>query len=116
MGGEFTSHEFNIFCKTNGISRQLSVAERKNKKNHEHGCILSEKQASKNFWPEAVNGTVHEFNRNPTMVVNDMTPEEAWSGVKPYVDYFRVFGCIGHVHVSNGKRKKFDDKVFSVCG
>nr|XP_023878197.1 uncharacterized protein LOC111990642 [Quercus suber] len=41
-----------------------------------------------------------------------MTPEEAWSGVKPNVDYFRVFGCIGHVHVSDSKRKKLDDKSF----
>lgn len=39
-----------------------------------------------------------------------MTPKEAWSGVKPNVDYFWVFGCIGHVHVPDSKRKKLDDK------
>ena len=41
-----------------------------------------------------------------------MTPKEAWSGVKPNVDYFRVFGCIDHVHVSDSKRKKLDVKTF----
>lgn len=52
------------------------------------------------------------LNRSPTLAVKDMTPEEAWSGIKPNVDYFRVFGCIGHVHVSDSKRKKLDDKSF----
>ena len=74
--------------------------------------MLSEKQVPKNFWPEAVNWTVHVFNRSPTLAVKDSTLEEAWSGVKPNVDYFRVFGCIGHVHVSDSKRKKLDDKSF----
>ena len=74
--------------------------------------ILSKKQVPKNFLPEAVNGTVHVLNRSPTMVVKYMTPEEAWSGVKPNIDYFRVFGCINHVHVSDEKRKKLDDKKF----
>ena len=54
---------------------------------------------------------MHVVNRSSTMVVKNMTLEEAWSGVKPNVD-FRGFGCIGHVHVSDGKRKKFDDKSF----
>jgi hypothetical protein len=121
-GGEFISHEFNIFCKANGISRQLTAAytpqqngvvERKNRtimtmvRN-----MLSEKQVPKNFWPEVVNWTAHVLNRSPTLAVKDMTPEEAWSGVKPNVDYFQVFGCIGHVHVSDSKRKKLDDKSF----
>ena len=55
---------------------------------------------------------MHVLNRSPTVAVKDITPEEAWSGVKPNVDYFRVFGCIGHVHVSDDKRKKLDDKSF----
>ncbi|KAL9429257.1 hypothetical protein AB3S75_031131 [Citrus x aurantiifolia] len=39
-----------------------------------------------------------------------MTPEEVWSGIKPSVEYFRVFGCIFHVHVPDSKRTKLDDK------
>ena len=55
---------------------------------------------------------MHVLNRSPTVVVKDMTLEEAWIGIKPNVDYFRIFGCIGHVHVLEGKRKKLDDKSF----
>ena len=121
-GGEFTSLEFNAFCKTNGISRQLTVAytsQQNGVAEHKNRTImnmvrsmLSEKQVPKNFWPEAVNWTAHVLNRSPTLAVKGVTPEEAWSGVKPNVDYFRVFGCIGHVHVPDNKRKKLDDKSF----
>ena len=64
-GGEFTSHEFNNFCKTNGISRRLTaaytpqqngVAERKNRTiMNMVRSILSEKQVLENFLSEAVN-------------------------------------------------------------
>ena len=121
-GREFTSHEFNVFCKANGISRQLSTAyipqqngvvEHKNKTiMNMVRSMLSEKQVPKNFWPKTVNWIVHVLNRSPTLAVKDTTPDEARSGVKPNVDYFRVFGCIAHVHVSDNKRKKLDDKSF----
>ena len=39
-----------------------------------------------------------------------MTPKEAWSGIIPSLEYFKVFGGISHVHVSNRKRTKRDDK------
>lgn len=39
-----------------------------------------------------------------------MTPEEAWSGTKPMVEYFRIFGCLAHAHVPDQKRTKLDDK------
>ncbi|TXG57024.1 hypothetical protein EZV62_018337 [Acer yangbiense] len=32
--------------------------------------------------------------RCPTLAVKDVTPKEAWSGVKPSVEHFRVFGCV----------------------
>jgi hypothetical protein len=50
--------------------------------------MLSEKQVPKKFWPEAVNWTTHVLNRSPTLAVKEMTPEEAWSGVKPNMNYF----------------------------
>lgn len=122
-GGEFTSQEFNQFCKENGIKRQLTaaytpqqngVAERKNRTVMSMvRSLLSEKKIPKNFWPEAVNWAVHVLNRSPTLAVKDMTPEEAWSGITPSVEHFRVFGCVSHVHVPDVKRKKLEDKSFS---
>ncbi|KAG8382153.1 hypothetical protein BUALT_Bualt05G0047000 [Buddleja alternifolia] len=49
--------------------------------------------------------------RSPTLAVKNKTPEEAWSGFKPSVTYFRVFGCVSHVHVPDCKRTKLDDKT-----
>ena len=74
--------------------------------------MLSEKQVPKMFWPEALNWTVYVINKSPTLVVKDMIPEEVWSGVKPSVDLFWIFGCIGHALVPNNTRKKLDDKSF----
>lgn len=97
-GGEFTSQEFSSFCDENGIKRQLTtpqqngVAERKNRTiMNMVRSMLSEKKLPKTFWPEAVNWTVHVLNRSPTLAVKNKTPEEAWSGYKRSVEYFRVF-------------------------
>lgn len=39
-----------------------------------------------------------------------MVPEEILSGLKPRVDYFRVFRSIAHVHIPEQKRTKLDDR------
>lgn len=119
-GGEFTSNEFNKFCKDNGIRRQLTaaytpqqngVAERKNRTiMNMVRCLLSEKEMPKSLWPEAAKWTAHVLNRSYTKAVKDMVPEERWTGVKPNVEYFRVFGSIAHVHVPEQKRTKLDDR------
>lgn len=72
--------------------------------------MLTEKKLPRTFWPEAVNWTINILNRSPTLAVRNMTPEEAWSGSKPSVEHFRVFGCLAHVHVPDSKRIKLDDK------
>ncbi|GJY65031.1 retrovirus-related pol polyprotein from transposon TNT 1-94 [Tanacetum coccineum] len=119
-GGEFNSSEFTEYCKVQGIRRQLTaaytpqqngVAERKNRTiMNMVRSMLTEKQVPKVFWPEAVRWSVHILNRCPTVAVQNQTPEEAWSGVKPVIDYFRVFGCVAHAHVPDQKRSKLDDK------
>jgi transposase InsO family protein len=119
-GGEFTSLEFTDFCTTNGIQRQLTasytpqqngVAERKNRTiMNMVRSMLTEKEIPRTFWPEAVNWTIHVLNRSPTFAVRNMTPEEAWSGTKPSVEHFRVFGCLAHVYIPDSKRIKLDDR------
>jgi transposase InsO family protein len=71
-GGEFTSQDFNDFCKENGIKRQLTtayapqqngVAERKNRTiMNLVRSMLSEKKIPQTFWPEAVNWTIYILN------------------------------------------------------
>ncbi|GJW31679.1 retrovirus-related pol polyprotein from transposon TNT 1-94 [Tanacetum coccineum] len=119
-GGEFTSVEFTNFCNDNGIHRQLTapytpqqngIAERKNRTiMNMVRSMLSGKKLPKTFWPEAVNWTVHILNRSPTLAVRNICPEEAWSGFKPSVAYFKVFGSIAYVHIPDCKRIKLDDK------
>lgn len=122
--GEYLSNEFKSFCEETGISRQLTtaftpqqngVAERKNCTIMEMvRCILSDKGVPKRFWPDAVRWAVHVLNRSQTSALKEKTPEEMWSGIKPKVDYFRIFGSLAYVHVPAQKRKKLDDKS-NVC-
>ncbi|GAU12447.1 hypothetical protein TSUD_229810 [Trifolium subterraneum] len=123
-GGKYTSTAFNEFCDSHGIRRQLTasytpqqngVSERKNRTIlNMVRFMFDDKKVPKKFWPEAVNWSVHILNRCPTFVVKDMTPEEAWSGSKPFVSHFKVFGCIAYVHIPDNLRKKLDDKNY-VC-
>ena len=72
--------------------------------------MLVGKQVPKIFWVEVARWCVHILNRSPTTNVQNKTHEEAWSGVKPTVDYFQVFGCLAHVYIPDQHRVKLDDK------
>jgi transposase InsO family protein len=119
-GGEFTSNEFNAYCSKHGIKRQLTaaytpqqngVSERKNRTlMNMVRCMIAGRNVPKEFWPEAVKWANYVVNRSPTLSVKDITPEEAWSGVKPSVNHFRVFGCLAYIHVPDNQRKKLDDR------
>ena len=113
-GGEFTSNEFREFGENHGIKRQLTaaftpqqngVAERKNRTiMNAVRTVLNERQVPKVFWPEAVKCCVHVQNRSSTTALENRTPEEEWSSKKPIVDYFRIFGCVTHAHISEKKQ------------
>ena len=75
--------------------------------------MLSDRNIPTTLWAKAVNWTVYVLNRCPTLAVKDVTPEEAWSGVKPSVDHFRVFGCIAHAHVPESRRTKLDNRIIT---
>jgi hypothetical protein len=119
-GGEYTSNEFKEFCSSAGIKRQFTtaytpqqngVSERKNRTIlNMVRSMISARNMPKRFWPEAVKWATYVMNRSPTHAVKDLTPEEAWSGIKPFVHYFRIFGCIAHVHIPDVHRKKLDSK------
>lgn len=53
---------------------------------------------------------MHVFNMIPTLVVQNKTIREAWCGMKPIVEYFKVFRYLAHVYVLDHKRIKLDDK------
>ena len=92
-GGEFSSNNFNDFFLNKVASRgsyhpytpqQNGVAERKNRTvmNMVYS-MLFDKKIPKSFCPKVVNWSIYVLNRCPTLAVKDITPWEAWSGVKP---------------------------------
>ena len=50
------------------------------------------------------------LNRSPTFAVKNMTPQEAWSGNKLVVNYFKIFRSIAYARVPDERRKKLDNK------
>ncbi|XP_058110887.1 uncharacterized protein LOC131253765 [Magnolia sinica] len=106
-GGEYNSYKFTNFCEEHDIKRQLTtpftpqqngVCERKNRTiMNMVRSLLTKGEIPKKIWPEAVNWSVHILNESPTLAVQNMTPEEAWSGRRPNVSYFKIFGAAHHI-------------------
>jgi hypothetical protein len=120
-GGEFISKAFDAALRKDGIARQTSapytpqqngVAERANRTLVEMARAMIHAQGlGYEFWAEAVCNAAYIRNRCPTRALQDMTPEEAWSGKKPHVSHLRVFGCIAYAKVPDEKRTKLDAKA-----
>ena len=90
-------------CTQEGIDLQHSVpytpqqngaAKRKNKTLKEMTtCMPLHKSLDQVFWAEAMNCANYILNRSPHKALDGATPFEAWTGRKPSVKHFRVFGC-----------------------
>ena len=73
-------------------------------------CMLQSKGLSLCFSAEAINCNNYIVNHTPTKVLKNITPEEAWSSIKPDVSYFRVFGSEAWVHILDEKHKALKPK------
>lgn len=101
-GTEYTSADFDNYLRTHGIKRRLTIpynpeqngiAERKNRTLLETArCLLLEADLPPMFWAEAVSTANYIRNRCPSKSVNGKTPYEMWTGEKPDVSHFHVFG------------------------
>eukprot|EP00253_Pinus_taeda_P030988 PITA_30988 len=119
-GGEFTSKEFDNYCKDAGIERhktmvytpqQNGVVERMNRTLLERArSILSNASLQKELWTEAVATACYVINQSPSMVIGCNIPQEVWKG-HPY-DYskLRVFGCDAYALVPKHQQTKLDPK------
>ena len=72
--------------------------------------MLKSKDMPKEFWAEAVQCAVYVQNRCPHAKLANQTPQEAWSGHKPTVSHFKVFGSMAYAHVPDQRRTKLDDE------
>jgi hypothetical protein len=50
-------------------------------------------------------------NRSPSSMLDEKIPHEVWTGKKPSLKHFRVFGFDAYVHVPKENRSKLDNKA-----
>ena len=72
-------------------------------------AMLCNQGLPKFLWGEAANTAVYIQNRCPHSALESKTPEEVFSGKKPNVSHFRVFGCPVYFRVPKEKRSKLND-------
>jgi hypothetical protein len=51
---------------------------------------------------------VYVQNQSPRQILKNITPEEAFTKVKPDIGHFRIFGCPVYLHVPKEKRSKLE--------
>jgi hypothetical protein len=91
--------------------QQNGVSERKNRTLKEMAnCMIQSKGLSLKYWAEVINCANYIVNHTPTKALKNITPEEAWTKIKPDVSHFRVFGSIAWANIPNEKRKALQPK------
>ncbi|EOY30029.1 Uncharacterized protein TCM_037378 [Theobroma cacao] len=83
-GLEFCKGEFGLFYKNEKIVRHCTV----------------DKTPYQN---EIINTACYLVNRSPSTAIEFKTPKEVWSDKPADYSILRVFGCLVHAHVSDGK-------------
>jgi hypothetical protein len=68
---------------------------------HDHSLLMF-------LWEEASMTAVYVKNRSPHKIFKKINSEEAFTGVKPKVGHFRIFGCPVYIHVPKEKRSKLE--------
>lgn len=96
-GGEYTSKNFQEFCSSKGIARELTpphtpqrngVAERRNRSLLDiTRCLLLEKSLPGHLWGEAIKAVGDILNLRSTKRYPEKTPNELFSGTKPSISH-----------------------------
>ncbi|KAI3707586.1 hypothetical protein L6452_26212 [Arctium lappa] len=120
-GTEFKNNDLNNFCEEKGIERQYSaprtsqqngVAERINRTLIEAArSLLADSKLPITFWAEAVNTTCYVQNRVLVVKSQDKTPYELFKKRKPFIGFFKPFGCPCTILNTKTHLGKFDSKA-----
>jgi hypothetical protein len=70
--------------------------------------MLHDQGLPMHLWVEACNTVVYVKNHCPHRVLGMSTSEEAFTGKKPDVSHFKLFGSSVYVHVTKNARKKLE--------
>jgi hypothetical protein len=113
-------NKFPSYCIAQGIQmqhtvpytpQQNGVVERKNHTLKEMAnCMIPSKGLSLNYWAQTINCANYIVNRTPPKALKNITPEAAWTKIKPDVSHFRVYGSVAWAHIPNEKRKALQSK------
>ncbi|KAI3728115.1 hypothetical protein L6452_16745 [Arctium lappa] len=120
-GTEFKNHDLNTFCEEKGIERQYSpprtpqqncVAERRNRTLIEAArSLLEDSKLPITFWAEAVNTACYVQNRVLVVKPKNKTPYELLNKKKPFIGFFKPFGCPCTILNTKTHLGKFDSKA-----
>jgi hypothetical protein len=70
--------------------------------------MLHAKSLPQRLWDKELNYTTCIQNISPHIYVKDKTPYEAWSGLKPEVTHFHIFGSCAWARIPSEKGKALD--------
>ena len=127
-GGEFTSKEFDNYCKDVGIKRhkttvytpqQNGVSERMNKTLLERArSMLSNVNLQQELCTEAFSTACYLINRSPSTAIGCKIPQEVWKGHPCDYSKLKVFGCDAYALLPKNQHSKLDpkSKVFVFVG
>jgi len=76
-------------------------------------CMLLSSGALENFWGEALLFVCFILNRVPQRD-SDVTPYERWKEITPNTQFFKVWGCLAEISISELKKIKIDPKTIDV--
>ena len=71
-------------------------------------AMLHDQGLPLHLWAEACNTTVYVQNHSPHRILESKTPEEAYSGKRPDVGHFSIFGSSIYFHVIKDAQKKLE--------
>ena len=97
-GGEYISSDLRNFLSENGIEHQMTVPhtpQQNGRAEHFNHMLLEKSEAMQQhacllpfFWQDAVETSLHIYNRQPIRRHNWFTPIQLWNGTKPNLSYF----------------------------
>jgi transposase InsO family protein len=127
-GTKFKNSQIEGFLEDEGIKHEFSspytpqqngVVERKNRTLLDMPrTMLDEYKTSDRFWAEAINTACYTINCLYLHRILKKTSYELFTGKKPNVSYFRVFGSKCFILVKRGRKSKFAPKTvegFLLC-
>ena len=89
--------------------QQNGVAERKNRSIvGASRAMLHDRSLPFFLWAEACSTAVYVQNRSSHRALGCKTHEEMFTGKKPEIGHFRIFGCFTYSHVPSEKRTKLE--------